>query len=67
MKKRNIAPLKRAAQFYNLPPSTVRAAVRRGELHVIRIGAPGSRRAAAYVELDEIDRWLSARTELATN
>jgi len=52
-----VLPLKRAAEESGIPYTSLRAAHFRGELAILKNGR------AWYVTVDELRRWMEARTE----
>jgi excisionase family DNA binding protein len=53
---------KQASRETGIPYSTLRDAVHRGELPVIKIGVEGR---AWFLERADVDRWLESRKETA--
>ncbi len=53
-------PLQAAAELAGLHPQTVRAAVRRRELAVVRLGA--NPKGKCYIRLSALDAWLRRQT-----
>ncbi len=57
-------PLQAAAELAGLHPQTLRAAVRRRELAVVRLGA--NPKGKCYIRMSALDTWLKRQTIAAS-